>query len=69
MSDSKPVPAPLDADRVIRLAHETLEIEAAAVLGLRQRIGDHFARAVGLMLKVPGRVVVMGMGKSGHIGR
>ncbi len=69
MSDSKPVPAPLDADRVIRLAHETLEIEAAAVLGLRQRIGDHFAQAVGLMLKVPGRVVVMGMGKSGHIGR
>ncbi len=69
MSDSKQVPASLDADRVIRLAHETLEIEAAAVLGLRQRIGDHFAQAVGLMLKVPGRVVVMGMGKSGHIGR
>jgi len=69
MSDSKQVPASLDAARVIRLAHETLEIEAAAVLGLRQRIGEPFARAVGLMLEVPGRVVVMGMGKSGHIGR
>jgi len=69
MSDSKQDPAPLDAGRAIRLAHETLEIEAAAVLGLRQRIGESFSRAVALMLKVPGRVVVMGMGKSGHIGR
>lgn len=69
MSDSKQEPAPLDAGRAIRLAHETLEIEAAAVLGLRQHIGESFARAVALMLKVPGRVVVMGMGKSGHIGR
>jgi len=69
MSDSKQEPAPLDADRVIRLAHETLEIEAAAVLGLRQHIGESFTQAVALMLKVPGRVVVMGMGKSGHIGR
>lgn len=69
MSDSKQEPAPLDAGRAIRLAHETLEIEAAAVLGLRQHIGESFARAVALMLRVPGRVVVMGMGKSGHIGR
>jgi len=69
MSDSKQEPAPLDAGRAIRLAHETLEIEAAAVLGLRQHIGESFTRAVALMLKVPGRVVVMGMGKSGHIGR
>jgi arabinose-5-phosphate isomerase len=69
MSDSKQEPAPLDAGRVIRLAHETLEIEAAAVLGLRQHIGESFTQAVALMLKVPGRVVVMGMGKSGHIGR
>ncbi|MBI2745960.1 MAG: KpsF/GutQ family sugar-phosphate isomerase [Burkholderiales bacterium] len=69
MSDSKQEPAPLDTGRVIRLAHETLEIEAAAVLGLRQHIGESFTQAVALMLKVPGRVVVMGMGKSGHIGR
>jgi len=69
MSDSKQEPAPLDAGRVIRLAHETLEIEAAAVLGLRQHIGESFTQAVALMLKVPGRVVVMGMGKSGHVGR
>jgi arabinose-5-phosphate isomerase len=69
MSDSKQADLPLDAPRAIRLAQETLEIEAAAVLGLRERIDAGFVRAVTLMLKVSGRVVVMGMGKSGHIGR
>ncbi len=69
MSSHKAVCPPLDAARVIRLAHETLEIEAAAVLDLRARIGENFACAVSLLLQVPGRVVIMGMGKSGHIGR
>jgi arabinose-5-phosphate isomerase len=59
----------LDAAAALRLAQETLEIEAAAVLGLRQRLGATFAQAVARILQVPGRVVVMGMGKSGHIGR
>ncbi len=58
-----------DAARALRLAQETFEIEAAAVLGLRARTGEAFARAVEAMLRVRGRVVVMGMGKSGHIGR
>lgn len=58
-----------DADRALRLAHETFEIEAAAVLGLKTRTDSGFARAVEMMLEVRGRVVVMGMGKSGHIGR
>ena len=53
----------------MRLARETLDIEAQAVLGLRLRLGADFARAVGMVLEVQGRVVVMGMGKSGHIGR
>ena len=57
------------AQRAIRLAHETFDIEAAAVAGLKQRVGPEFAQAVEMMLKVRGRVVVMGMGKSGHIGR
>jgi len=69
MSDNKSAHPPVDAARAIQLAHETLEIEAAAVLGLRARIDQSFARAVTLMLQVSGRVVVMGMGKSGHIGR
>ena len=55
--------------RAIALAKETFEIEAAAILGLRERIGPAFARAVSLILALRGRVVVMGMGKSGHIGR
>ncbi len=66
----RPEPTPLfDAAQVIRQARETLDIEAAAVLGLKSRIGDGFARAVQRILTLPGRVVVMGMGKSGHIGR
>ena len=58
-----------DAARALRLAHETFEIEAAAVLGLKARTDTAFGRAVEMMLGVRGRVVVMGMGKSGHIGR
>jgi arabinose-5-phosphate isomerase len=57
------------AKQAIRLARETLDIEAAAVLGLKQHLGPSFADAVQMMLRVSGRVVVMGMGKSGHIGR
>jgi arabinose-5-phosphate isomerase len=61
--------ASFNADRAIRLAHETFDIEAAAVLGLKERLTPGFAQAVQLMLSVRGRVVVMGMGKSGHVGR
>ncbi|KQT12318.1 KpsF/GutQ family sugar-phosphate isomerase [Ramlibacter sp. Leaf400] len=58
-----------DSAQVLRLAQETFDIEAAAVLGLKRRTGEAFIRAVQAMLDVRGRVVVMGMGKSGHIGR
>ena len=57
------------AARAIALAQETFDIEAAAVLGLKTRVNASFARAVEMVLRIPGRVVVMGMGKSGHIGR
>lgn len=60
---------PFDADQALRLARETFAIEAAALLGLGQRLDARFARAVQKMLYIPGRVVVMGMGKSGHVGR
>jgi arabinose-5-phosphate isomerase len=63
-------PSPLfDASRVLALAASTLEIEAAALLGAKARLGEGFARAVETMLACRGRVVVMGMGKSGHVGR
>jgi arabinose-5-phosphate isomerase len=58
-----------DAEKTIRLALETLDIEAQAVLGLKARIDQQFVAAVQAILAVRGRVVVMGMGKSGHIGR
>ena len=58
-----------DAEKTIRLALETLDIEAAAVLGLKTRIDQQFVAAVQAILAVRGRVVVMGMGKSGHVGR
>ncbi|MGA0571992.1 KpsF/GutQ family sugar-phosphate isomerase [Variovorax sp. VNK109] len=58
-----------DTAQALRLAQETFDIEAAAILGLKRRVNADFARAIELMLDVRGRVVVMGMGKSGHIGR
>jgi arabinose-5-phosphate isomerase len=58
-----------DAQQVLSLARKTFEIEAAAVSGLAGRLGNEFADAVELILGCRGRVVVMGMGKSGHIGR
>ena len=60
---------PFDADQALRLARETFAIEAAALLGLSERLDGRFAQAVQKMLQIPGRVVVMGMGKSGHVGR
>lgn len=66
---SGPAPHRFDAAQAVALARKTFEIEAAAVLGLSARIGAEFAAAVEAMLASRGRVVVMGMGKSGHIGR
>ncbi len=61
--------AGFDADRALRLAAQTFEIEARALLGLAARQGKGFAGAVQSMLACRGRVIVMGMGKSGHVGR
>lgn len=58
-----------DAARALRLAAETFDIEAQALLDLKARQGEGFAAAVQAMLECSGRVVVMGMGKSGHVGR
>ncbi len=62
-------PPSLDTSQTLALARKTFEIEAAAVQGLASRVGQEFAQAVALLLACRGRVVVMGMGKSGHIGR
>ncbi|MDH2431660.1 KpsF/GutQ family sugar-phosphate isomerase [Pokkaliibacter sp. MBI-7] len=49
-------------------AQRTIRIEADAVASLQQQLGEHFNAACQLMLSCTGRVVVIGMGKSGHIG-
>ena len=69
MTETAVLPTPSSAQRAIALAQETFDIEAAAVLGLKKRVGESFAQAVSMVLAIQGRVVVMGMGKSGHIGR
>jgi len=57
----------LTNEELLALAGEVLEIEARAVDGLRARLDDAFVAACRLCLDTPGRVVVTGMGKSGHI--
>jgi arabinose-5-phosphate isomerase len=57
------------AERAIRMGRETLAVEARALNDLGPRLGEAFARAVEAMLGCRGRVAVMGMGKSGHVGR
>jgi len=62
-------PSVFDADRAVKLAVRTLRIEARALENLAARQDSTFAEAVQAMLACSGRVVVMGMGKSGHVGR
>jgi arabinose-5-phosphate isomerase len=62
-------PGRFSAERALALAAQTFEIEAQALLGLAARQGEGFTRAVQAMLECRGRSIVMGMGKSGHVGR
>ncbi len=62
---TSPTTSPAD---ILALARRTLEIEASAVNRLRDRLDHAFPEAVALLLGCQGRVVVSGMGKSGHIG-
>ena len=68
--NANPDPATrLDAEQALQLARLTFDIEVGAIAGLKNRLGDSFVQALQAMMAVRGRVVVMGMGKSGHIGR
>jgi arabinose-5-phosphate isomerase len=62
-------PAPARRANALDLARTVLGIEAQAVAALVDRLDDAFLRAVQLLLDCRGRVVVSGVGKSGHIGR
>ena len=59
---------PADPAALQASGRRVLEIERDALAGLLPRVNGDFARACALMLACHGRVVVTGMGKSGHIG-
>ena len=61
------MPDKLTNDELLELAGEVLTIESRAVDALRGRLNDDFIAACKLCLQTPGRIVVSGMGKSGHV--
>ncbi|MGH6622739.1 MAG: KpsF/GutQ family sugar-phosphate isomerase [Burkholderiaceae bacterium] len=67
MSASAPVAT--SSAGALALARDVIAIEARAISELSSRLDQGFARAVDLLLACRGRVVVCGIGKSGHIGR
>ena len=58
----------MDKNKVAQLAKAVIETETRAAEKLLERIDDTFTDAIDAMLHCKGRVVVLGMGKSGHIG-
>nr|WP_323748582.1 KpsF/GutQ family sugar-phosphate isomerase [Dyella silvae] len=59
----------INADAIMRSARTVIATEAAAIRALESRIGPEFVEACRLILGCAGRVVVTGMGKSGHVAR
>ncbi len=59
----------LNLDTPIELAKSVLDIEANSILRLKERVGENFIQALETIIKCKGRVIVTGMGKSGHIAR
>lgn len=62
-------PIMTDAEKFLATARRVIRTEATALALLADGLGDGFASAIGLLLDVRGRVIVSGMGKSGHIAR
>lgn len=58
----------VNQQKTLSLAQEVLQLESAEIDALAKRLDHHFSDAVELILQCKGRVVVSGMGKSGHIG-
>lgn len=56
-------------NRAIEVAMNTIDIEVGALHSMQSRLGDKFIRAVDILMAMRGRVVVMGMGKSGIVGQ
>ena len=64
-----PAATKLDPDAIVRNARTVIASEAEAIHALEPRIGPAFVEACRLILACSGRVVVSGMGKSGHVAR
>ncbi|HVL21538.1 MAG TPA: SIS domain-containing protein, partial [Amaricoccus sp.] len=60
---------PLDPDTLVATGQRVIGIEAAALADLAGSLGQSFVRAAETMLVARGRVIVSGMGKSGHVAR
>ncbi|NLY65788.1 MAG: KpsF/GutQ family sugar-phosphate isomerase [Alcaligenaceae bacterium] len=56
-------------EKALQSGRKTIQAEAQALLDLDARLDENFSKAIALLLGCQGRVVVMGLGKSGHIGR
>ncbi len=76
MSAASPSPIPSADAGALGSALRTLRLERAGIAALEEalsgpfnRLGEAFSAAVGLLLTIRGRVIVTGMGKSGHVGR
>jgi arabinose-5-phosphate isomerase len=61
-------PDALDSDRLTTAARQVLETEARAILALSDRMDGHLVEACRRILTIRGHLIVLGMGKSGHIG-
>ncbi|MBB6249345.1 KpsF/GutQ family sugar-phosphate isomerase [Rhodanobacter sp. A1T4] len=64
-----PVAIAMDPDLIVRSARSVIGLEASAIQALEPRIGPEFVEACRIILACKGRVVVSGMGKSGHVAR
>ncbi|WP_238945625.1 KpsF/GutQ family sugar-phosphate isomerase [Vandammella animalimorsus] len=62
-------PQPFDAQRALHMGRQAVQIEIEQLQALHARLGQAFAQAVQTILQSPARVIVTGMGKSGHVGR
>lgn len=59
----------MDREQIIERGRRVLQLEAEALSEAERRLGEPFAKAVELLAGCEGRVIVAGIGKSGHIGR
>lgn len=58
----------MERDNIISIAKSTLTIEISELEKLKERIGDEFVKAVELIHSATGKLIVVGIGKSAHVG-